>query len=245
MPATPPTPPTSPTSPAEPPPASRQARADYPGAGPFVPERPTLRRLQEAVDGCRGCDLYRDATQGVMGDGPAGARLMLVGEQPGDKEDLAGVPFVGPAGRLLDQVLSEAGIDPADTFRTNVVKHFRHVDKGGKRIHTSPVRWQVAACEPWLLAELAIVKPEVVVILGGTAGQAIYGPGFRVGTSRGRPLDWPRPPNARGRAASVDPMPVAVATAHPSAVLRSRQREVDRAALVQDLVVARTLLDRG
>lgn len=221
---------------------------EYPGAEPFVPDRPTLRRLREAVDGCRGCDLYRNATQGVMGDGPVPARLMLIGEQPGDKEDLAGLPFVGPAGRLLDRALGEAGMEPGDAFRTNVVKHFRHVDKGGKRIHQSPVRWQVAACEPWLLAELGLVKPEVVVILGSTAGQAIFGPAFRVGEARGRLLDWPRGDESgepsRFAGASLDPPPVAVATAHPSSILRSRQREVDRAALVHDLAVAKDLLDR-
>jgi DNA polymerase len=221
---------------------------EYPGAEPFVPDRPTLRRLREAVDACRGCDLYRDATQGVMGDGPVPARLMLIGEQPGDKEDLAGLPFVGPAGRLLDRALGEAGMEPGDAFRTNVVKHFRHVDKGGKRIHKSPVRWQVAACEPWLLTELGLVKPEVVVILGSTAGQAVFGPAFRVGEARGRPLEWPRADESgqpSGYAGvSLDPPPVAVATAHPSSVLRSRQREVDRAALVRDLAVAKDLLDR-
>ena len=220
---------------------------EYPGAEPFVPARPTLRSLREAVDGCRGCDLYRDATQGVMGDGPVPARLMLIGEQPGDKEDLAGLPFVGPAGRLLDRALGEAGIEPGEVFRTNVVKHFRHVDKGGKRIHKSPVRWQVAACEPWLLTELELVKPEVVVVLGSTAGQAIFGPAFRVGEARGRPLEWPRADEsgqASGFAAvSLGPRPVAVATAHPSSVLRSRRREVDRAALVRDLAVARDLLN--
>ena len=220
---------------------------EYPGAEPFVPDRLTLRRLHEAVDGCRGCDLYRDATQGVMGDGPVPARLMLIGEQPGDKEDLAGLPFVGPAGRLLDRALGEAGMEPGDAFRTNVVKHFRHVDKGGKRIHRTPVRWQVAACEPWLLTELGLVQPEVVVILGSTAGQAIYGPAFRVGETRGRALEWPGA-DATGEPSgfaglSLEPLPVAVATAHPSSVLRSRQREADRAALVRDLAVAKDLLD--
>jgi DNA polymerase len=223
------------------------AANDYPGAEPFLPERPTLPRLRATVDGCRGCDLYREATQGVMGNGPAAARLMLIGEQPGDKEDLAGLPFVGPAGRLLDRALAEAGIDAAETYRTNVVKHFRHVDKGGKRIHKSPVRWQVAACEPWLVAELGIVRPELVVVLGSTAGQAIYGPSFRVGTSRGRPLEWPAPaatPTESGPTlASLRAAPVAVATAHPSSVLRSRQREVDFSALVSDLRVARGLLE--
>ncbi len=232
------------------------AASEYPGAEPFLPERPTLPRLRSSIDGCRGCDLYRDATQGVMGDGPAEARLMLIGEQPGDKEDLAGLPFVGPAGRLLDRALAEAGLEPAQAYRTNVVKHFRHVDKGGKRIHKSPVRWQVAACEPWLLAELGIIRPEVVVILGSTAGQALYGPGFRVGTHRGRALDWPTPaaPSATPveggqrrvgggrRLSSLEPAPVAVATAHPSSVLRSRQRQADFDALVDDLRVARRLL---
>jgi len=219
------------------------ARPDYPGAEAFIPPRPTLARLRSAVDGCRGCDLYADTTQGVMGEGPARARLMLVGEQPGDKEDIEGLPFVGPAGRLLDQALTEAGIDPAATYRTNVVKHFRHVDKGSTRIHKSPSRWQVAACEPWLLTELGLVKPEVVVILGATAGQAIFGPSFRVGELRGRRLDWPSPGQGAARYASLEPVPVAVATAHPSSVLRSRERETDRAALVRDLAVARELLE--
>lgn len=218
-------------------------RREYPGAEQWVPRRPTLRSLRAAVDDCRGCDLYRDATQAVMGDGPAGARLMLVGEQPGDLEDLAGLPFVGPAGRLLDQLLVEAAIEPGDVYRTNAVKHFRHVvrptstGRVHKRIHRTPVRWQVAACEPWLLAELGVVRPSVVVLLGATAGQAVYGPSFRVGESRGRPLPWPD-----GYASLVTP-PVAVATAHPSSVLRSRQREVDRRELVRDLIVARELLD--
>lgn len=222
------------------------ARPDYAGAESFIPERPTLARMRSAVDACRGCDLYLDTTQGVMGDGPGRARLMLVGEQPGDKEDRAGLPFVGPAGRLLDKALEEVGIAPGDTYRTNVVKHFRHVDKGGgKRIHKSPTRWHVAACEPWLLTELGLVKPEVVVILGATAGQAIYGPSFRVGEMRGRRLDWPTPGDdaAASRYASLEPAPAAVATAHPSSVLRSRERETDRAALVRDLAVARELLE--
>lgn len=223
------------------------ARTDHPGAQQWVPPRPTLRALRERIGDCRGCDLYRDATQAVMGDGPARARLMLVGEQPGDKEDLAGLPFVGPAGQLLDAVLEEAGIAPADAYRTNAVKHFRHTvrqsgtTKAHKRIHKSPSRWQVAACEPWLLAELDVVRPQVVVLLGATAGQALYGSGFRVGASRGRALDWP----SDGQFASLDPAPVAVATAHPSSVLRSRQRDADRAQLVDDLVVARGLLSDG
>jgi DNA polymerase len=212
------------------------SRSDYPGAQPWIPDHPDEERLRAAVQECRGCDLYRDATQGVMGDGPVPARLMLVGEQPGDQEDKQGLPFVGPAGRMLDRALDEAGIDPASVYKTNVVKHFRFERDGGKRIHKSPVRWQVAACEPWLLTELGLVRPEVVVLLGATAGQAVYGSGFRVGAVRGKPTEWP------AGLGSVDVVPTTVATAHPSSVLRSRQRDVDLAALVADLVVARELL---
>ncbi|EWT05162.1 uracil-DNA glycosylase [Intrasporangium chromatireducens Q5-1] len=211
-------------------------RSDYPGAGPWVPDEPDEDRLRSAVQECRGCDLYLDATQGVMGDGPVPARLMLVGEQPGDQEDKQGLPFVGPAGRLLDRALGEAGIDPAGVYKTNVVKHFRFKRDGGKRIHKSPVRWQVAACEPWLLTELGLVRPEVVVLLGATAGQAVYGSGFRVGAARGTPTPWPE------QLGSLEAPPTTVASAHPSSVLRSRQRDADLAALVADLVVARELL---
>lgn len=203
------------------------------GAAPWVPERPTLERLRSAAQACRGCDLWQDATQAVMGDGAPEAAVMVVGEQPGDKEDRAGEPFVGPAGRLLDRALAEAGIAPESVFRTNAVKHFRHSGtRGTQRIHKSPSRWQVVACGPWLLAELSLVSPRVVVLLGATAGQAVYGSSFRVGTSRGRPLEWPaqlqlpRPPSA------------VVATAHPSSVLRSRRRDEDLAALVADLRAA-------
>ena len=149
---------------------------ERPGAQHWVPERPSLTSLREAAQECRGCELYQNATQAVMGDGPRKAPLMVIGEQPGDKEDLAGEPFVGPAGRLLDRALDEAGIDPAAVFRTNVVKHFRFSGTRGKqRIHKSPSRVHVAACGPWLVAELALVKPTGVVLLGGTAGQAVYG----------------------------------------------------------------------
>lgn len=211
--------------------------ADRPGAGAWVPDRLSLESLRSAAQECRGCELYVDATQAVMGDGPTDAALMLLGEQPGDKEDLAGEPFVGPAGRLLDQVLTEAGIDPAATFRTNVVKHFRFAGTRGKqRIHKSPSRVHVAACGPWLVAELALVRPRVVVLLGGTAGKAVLGPSFRVGESRGRLLAWPDTLAGPHRPDWLLP------TTHPSAVLRSRNRDEDRAALVADLVVAREAL---
>jgi uracil-DNA glycosylase len=206
----------------------------YPGAGQWVPRSPSLKALRSGAQQCKGCDLFRDATQAVMGDGPLNAGLMLVGEQPGDREDVAGEPFVGPAGRLLDKALEDAGIEPGTVFRTNAVKHFRFSGTRGKqRIHKSPSRWQVAACGPWLLAELDLVRPDVVVLLGATAGQAVYGSGFRVGTSRGRVLEWP----VERLAVAKRPDHV-VATAHPSAVLRSRNRTDDLAALVEDLRLA-------
>ncbi len=219
---------------AEPAPASEQPGDHRPGAEPWVPERLSVPGLQSAVQECRGCELYQDATQAVMGDGPAKAPLMVVGEQPGDREDLAGAPFVGPAGKLLDRALDEAGIDPASVFRTNVVKHFRFSGTRGKqRIHKSPSRVQVAACGPWLMAELALVRPQGVVLLGGTAGKAVYGSKFRVGQSRGALQPWP------GEVFAVrHPPQWVLPTAHPSAVLRSRQREEDLAAFVADLAVA-------
>ena len=195
-------------------------------------------QLRAAVDSCRGCELYADATQGVMGDGPEDARLMLVGEQPGEQEDRAGEPFVGPAGRLLDEALNDAGIDPESVFRTNVVKHFRWEGTRGKqRIHKGPSRVHVAACQPWLLAELDLVRPRGVVLLGATAGQAVYGARFRVGAVRGQRLDWPDLP---GPAESPG---WAVPTVHPSSILRSRQRSEDMATFVADLKVAATLLE--
>jgi len=209
------------------------ATEERPGAERWVPEDPTLDELRTAVQACRGCELYRDATQGVMGEGDPDAPLVLLGEQPGDKEDQQGEPFVGPAGRLLDRALADAGIDPADVFKTNVVKHFRWSGTRGKqRIHKSPTRAHVAACGPWLDAELALVSPTGVVILGGTAGKAVYGSSFKVGETRGRVLDWPeafpleRPPEW------------VLTTTHPSAVLRGDDRQSAYDELVADLQVA-------
>jgi DNA polymerase len=213
---------------------STKDRADYPGAGPWVPERLSLKAIRTSAQACEGCDLFRDATQAVVGDGPRDARLMVIGEQPGDKEDLAGEPFVGPAGRLLDRALEDAGIAASTVFRTNAVKHFRFSGTRGKqRIHQSPSRWQVTACGPWLLAELEVVKPQVVVVLGATAGQAVFGPSFRVGAARGRAMGW-----EETKLELTHPPETVVATTHPSAVLRSRQRDEDYAALVADLKVA-------
>jgi DNA polymerase len=168
-----------------------------------------------------------------MGEGPASAEVMVLGEQPGDKEDLAGEPFVGPAGKVLDRALAESGLPPEDVFRTNVVKHFRFSGTRGKqRIHKSPSRWHVTACGPWLVAELAVVKPTGVIVLGGTAGKALYGSSFRVGETRGRLIDWPETFEVRKPPAWV------LTTAHPSAVLRADDRERAYDELVSDLRVA-------
>lgn len=187
-------------------------------AGEWVPDRLSPARLRSAVQECRGCELYQDATQAVLGDGPWDAALMVLGEQPGDQEDRVGEPFVGPAGKLLDRALSEAGIDPVSVFRTNVVKHFRFSGtRGQQRIHKSPSTMHVAACGPWLVAEMALVRPRGVVLLGGTAGKAVYGSSFRVGTTlagswtgRTHPTYPPRqrPANRRTPPAGCCPPPI-------------------------------------
>jgi uracil-DNA glycosylase len=210
---------------------------ERPGAQEWVPDRLTISALRSAAQDCRGCELYQDATQAVIGEGPVDAPLMALGEQPGDKEDLAGEPFVGPAGKLLDRALAEAGLSPGSVFRTNVVKHFRFAGTRGKqRIHKSPSRVHVSACGPWLVAELSLVRPRGVLVLGGTAGKAVFGSAFRVGECRGRLLDWPAtfPVN--------DPPDWVLPTTHPSAVLRSRNRDEDLAAFVADLEVAAAAL---
>ncbi|NUR09708.1 MAG: UdgX family uracil-DNA binding protein [Nocardioidaceae bacterium] len=217
------------------------AGEERPGAARWLPTRRTPRALRTAVAECRGCELYRDATQAVMGEGSADADLMVVGEQPGDQEDRQGHPFVGPAGRLLAGALEEAGIDPARVYRTNVVKHFRFSGTRGKqRIHRSPSRAHVLACSPWLVAEIDLVRPTGVLLLGGTAGAALYGSAFRVGESRGRLEPWPEEVGGEVRSEHV-PDFVSVTT-HPSAVLRSRDRDADRERFVADLrVVAEAL----
>jgi uracil-DNA glycosylase family protein len=213
--------------------AGRDRAPVRPGAEQWVPQDASLDDLRTAAQACRGCELYDGATQAVIGEGPEGARLLVLGEQPGDKEDQAGEPFVGPAGRLLDEALAEAGIEPSAVFRTNVVKHFRFSGTRGKqRIHKSPSRVHVSACGPWLVAEMNLVRPVGVVVLGGTAGKAVYGSSFRVGASRGRLVEWPETFPLEYRPRWVLP------TTHPSAVLRSRQRAEDLAALVADLSVA-------
>jgi DNA polymerase len=203
-------------------------RNPYPTAAPFLPEKLSLTALREAVQGCRGCPLYANATQAVFGEGSLKAGVMLVGEQPGDQEDLAGAPFVGPAGKLLDRALEEAGIDRETTYVTNAVKHFKWKARGTRRIHDKPTWTEVMACRPWLDAELALVKPRALVLLGATAAQALLGKSFKVTQERGRPLD-------------SELADLVVATIHPSAVLRAENRDEMLAGLVDDLrVVSRT-----
>lgn len=200
----------------------------FPGAERWVPVGGELTALTAALPGCRGCDLYQDAGQVVGGEGPAGARMALVGEQPGDVEDQEGRAFVGPAGRLLDKALAEAGIDRAEVFLTNAVKHFRFRREGKRRIHRTPAVGHVRACGPWLAAELSIVRPQVVVVLGATAARAVLGPGFKVTEHRGEALEL-----ADGTAAT--------ATVHPSSVLRSRDHRRDFGLFVDDLGKAAAL----
>ena len=206
-------------------------KPDWPTAAPFVPETDDLEVLRRAAAGCRGCPLHEDATQVVFGRGTTAARLVLVGEQPGDVEDQKGLPFVGPAGRLLVQALDEAGVDRSTAYVTNAVKHFKFTPRGKRRIHATPDTWEVAACRPWLHAELALVQPELVVLLGATAAKTVYGPSFRVTQQRGVVMEWPQQPG-----------PQALATIHPSAVLRADDRDAALAGLVTDLRVAAALL---
>jgi uracil-DNA glycosylase len=195
-----------------------------------------IDRLAHDAADCRACDLWRNATQTVFGQGPPNAQLMLVGEQPGDREDLAGQPFVGPAGRVLDDALAAAGIDREHVYVTNAVKHFKWRARGKRRIHDKPNRAEVAACRHWLDGELAIVEPRVLVLLGATAAQALLGTGFRVTRERGHPIE------DTGFARHV------VATVHPSAIVRIRDRaeraEAER-GLAADLHVAAQLVESG
>ena len=195
------------------------------GAEQYVPETHTIDALREAAAGCRGCDLWEAATQTVFGEGASRARLMLVGEQPGDREDIEGKPFVGPAGRILDQGLEAAGVPRSAVYVTNAVKHFRWVRRGKRRLHEKPSTGQVRACRPWLDAEVEAVRPRLLVLLGATAAQAVLGPAFRVTQHRGK----------------VIPTPLgvpAVATVHPSSILRApddASRDEAMAAFVADL----------
>lgn len=213
-----------------------------PGAEQFLPEDLALDSLAAAASRCRGCALYENASQTVFGHGHPGAPIMLVGEQPGDREDVEGLPFVGPAGRLLARALGDAGIDPELTYQTNAVKHFKFTRKGGKRrIHQKPNRTEVVACRPWLIAEIETLEPQVIVLLGATAAQSLLGTAFRVSAHRGELLHLP--PEAQ---VQLDPQPQLTATLHPSAVLRDRtDRELAYTSLVDDLRSARSGLARS
>ena len=191
----------------------------------FIPAKPTLDRLRKAAESCTACPLYRNATQTVFGAGPANSRVMLVGEQPGDVEDREGAPFVGPAGRLLDRALAEAGIDRARVYVTNAVKHFKWVQRGKRRLHSKPGAREIEACHPWLEAEIAALKPAIIVCLGATAAQALLGRAFRVTKRRGEFVASPLAPHV-------------MATIHPSSLLREPDpatREDDTARFVAEL----------
>ncbi len=202
----------------------------YPGAEAFLPERRDLASLRRAAEGCRGCDLWEESTQVVFGEGPADAEIVLVGEQPGDHEDTEGHPFVGPAGRVLDEGLEAAGIDRSRVYLTNAVKHFRWEARGTRRLHKTPSRWEIAACGPWLTTELAALEPRVLVLMGAVAAQSRLGTRFSVTRQRGRVPDDP---------AGL----VTVATVHPSSILRvpPELRREQMTAFVGDLQLAAEL----
>jgi DNA polymerase len=200
-------------------------------AADFLPERLSLSALREAAAGCKGCHLWQVGTQTVFGEGANKAQVMFVGEQPGDQEDRAGKPFVGPAGRLLDEALVAAGIDRSTTYVTNAVKHFKWQARGKRRIHQKPNWTEMTACRPWLEAELAVVKPRVLVLLGATAAQSLLGRQFRVTQNRGKLLE-------------SDLAEAVTATVHPSSILRGEpeEREANFAAFVDDLKVVARLI---
>ena len=203
--------------------------AEFPTAEPFLPERIALPALKKAVQKCRGCPLYKNATQAVFGEGPAPASVMFVGEQPGDQEDRAGKPFVGPAGKILDETLKEMGIDRGEVYVTNAVKHFKWEPRGMRRIHSKPGAREMAACKPWLTAELAVVKPKMVICLGATAAQDLFGPKFRITRERGKIME------------DTGIAPMVMATVHPSSILRAPDhdaREKARREFREDLAKA-------
>jgi DNA polymerase len=208
------------------------SQIDYPTAAAFIPERPTLPRLRDAAQGCRGCRLYEGATQTVFGEGLKRAKVMFVGEQPGDREDIEGHPFVGPAGRMLDRALEEVGIDRSEVYITNVVKHFKYTMRGKRRIHQRPAAEEIAACRPWLESELDQVHPQVLVCLGATAAKALLGPRFKVTQQRGECVD-------------SELAPLTTGTVHPSSILRAPDDEARKRAyrdFVEDMrAVARVL----
>jgi uracil-DNA glycosylase len=210
--------------------------AESTSAAEFVPASRSLAKLRHAADKCRGCPLWKDATQTVFGAGPRKAELMLVGEQPGDREDVEGDPFVGPAGGILARALEGAGIDAGDVYLTNAVKHFKWRPRGKRRLHQTPRAGEVEACKPWLEAELKAVRPTALLALGSTAAKALFGPSVRVTRDRGKLIDSPL-------------APVAALTMHPSAILRLRDQEERHdalAGLIDDLrLVADSAAERS
>jgi uracil-DNA glycosylase len=208
------------------------SQSDPNDATPFLPERRNLEALRGAASGCRGCHLWRGATQTVFGEGLKRSRVMLVGEQPGDQEDRQGKPFVGPAGKELDRGLVAAGIARDEAYVTNVVKHFKFEERGRRRIHQTPKRFEIDACRPWLDQEMSVVEPEALVLLGATASKALLGSSFRLTQHRGELLD-------------SELAPIVTATIHPSAILRApddEARAAQRESFAEDLrVVARAL----
>jgi len=198
-------------------------------AAAYLPDAPTLPKLRDAAAVCHGCDLWRNATQTVFGEGTQRADVMFVGEQPGDQEDQQGAPFVGPAGRMLDKALEEVAIDRSQVYVTNAVKHFKWQPRGKRRIHQKPNWAEMTACRPWLDAEIEVVSPRVLVALGATAAQALFGRQFRVTKQRGEPVDSPL-------------AEIALATIHPSAILRADDREAEYAGFVADLRKVAALL---
>ena len=196
----------------------RGAGGDGPPVPDLIPDRPTLKSVRAAAQDCRACDLYKRGTQTVFGEGPRRAEVMMVGEQPGDAEDIAGHPFVGPAGKLLDRALEDAGIDRRDVYVTNVVKHFKWEPRGKRRIHAKPNSAEITACRPWLETEIALVKPRVLVCLGATAAQALLGRSFKVSQQRGQFVQ-------------SDLAPLVTATVHPSSILRAPDDEARHAEL--------------
>jgi DNA polymerase len=209
-------------------------KTELSGAAEFVPAKKTLPQLREAVQGCRGCDLYRHAIQAVAGEGPPSASIVFVGEQPGDEEDRQGRPFVGPAGRLFDRALQEAGIDRSTVYVTNALKHFTFEERGKRRIQKKPSAAESKACRPWLEAELATIGPKILVCLGATAAQSVFGSDYRVTKERGQFVKhaW---------------APQATSTVHPSAILRApdEQRDIEYQRFVEDLKKVRAASQLG
>jgi uracil-DNA glycosylase len=208
-------------------------RSKFTGAQGFLPGKPSFRALRAALPACRGCDLYREATQAVFGEGPSSSQLALVGEEPGNEEDLQGSPFVGPAGHLLDRALTDAGIDRAGVYVTNAVKHFKFEERGKRRLHKKPSATEIVACRPWLESEMLLLRPVVIVCLGATAAQSILGKEYRLTKERGKFVEHHWAPHV-------------TATVHPAAVLRApdpAQRNKEYRGLVADLKRVRRILE--